>query len=76
MLVKQLRAISFSDSNNLITSERILAQADKVSSSGMLWVETFSMNQNKSLIKILKRISTTMEPWGTPEILSKKFFPN
>ena len=64
-----------SDSNNLITSERVLAQADKVLSSAMLRIETFSMKQNKSLIEISKRI-VIMEPWGISEIVSKKFFPN
>ena len=70
-----MRAILLSDSNNLITSERVLAQADKVLSSAMLRVETFSMKQNKSLIEISKRIGI-MEPWDISEIVSKKFFPN
>ena len=64
-----------SDSNNLITSESVLAQADKVLSSAMLRAETFSMKQNKSLIEISKRIGI-MEPWDISEIVSKKFFPN
>lgn len=70
-----MRAILLSDSNNLITSESVLAQADKVLSSAMLRVETFSMKQNKSLIEISKRIGI-MEPCDISEIVSKKFFPN
>lgn len=65
LLANQLPGILLSDSNNLITSESVLAQVDKVLSfSKMKYyhfekffkVQTFSIKYNKSLVKILKRI--------------------
>ena len=61
-----------SDSYNLDTSESVLIQADNVSSFAMLWVQTFSMKYNKSLITILKKTGPTSEPWGTRDIIFKK----
>ena len=45
-------------------------EADRVLSSAKLCIEATSMKKNKSLIERLNKIGPSIDPCGTPEIIS------
>ena len=69
--VNQSIAVLLSDSNMLINLETISPQADRVSSSSAKLCKRGYINKkNKSLIESLNKIGLSVEPCGTPEIIS------
>ena len=63
-------AMLLSDSNVPINLESVSPQADRVLSSEKLCIEAISMKKNKSLMERLNKIGPSIEPCGTPEIIS------
>ena len=68
--VNQSMAILLLDSNVPINLESVPPPADRVLSSAKLWIEAISMKKNKSLMERLNKIGLSIEPCGTPEIIS------
>ena len=68
--VNQSMAILLSDSNVPINLESVSPQAHRVLSSAKLCIEAISMKKNKSLMERLNKIGPSIEPCGTPEIIS------
>ena len=63
-------AILLSDSNVPINLESVSPQADRVLSSAKLCIEAISIKKNTSLMERLNKIGPSIEPCGTPEIIS------
>ena len=63
-------AILLSDSNVPINLESVSPQADRVLLSAKLCIEAISMKKNKLLMESLNKIGPSIEPCGTPEVVS------
>ena len=66
-------AISLSESDLLIISEIVFAQAESVLSSAKLWTEEDPVNKKVFFFVKSNRSGPTVEPCCTPEMIFSKF---
>ena len=70
--LNQFITISLSDSRILIRFFIVLAKPERVLSSPKLSVKETIIKYKELLKKILNKIGSTIDPYGTPDIISSK----
>ena len=74
--LNQFIAVSLSGSRILIRFSIVLSNLERVLSSAKLRAEATNIKWKKSLKKMLNKIGPTIEPCGTPDIISSRVLRN
>ena len=71
-IYKPSQSYLHSCSSVLIKSSKVLPKLVNMLLSAYLWAEAIYITQKKLLKKLLKSIGPTMDPCGTPDIISRR----